>query len=1598
MNSGLNSSSNSGSASSQRNITAPRGSKQSHSLDPRTVYSKVGGASSPNTHFRHHESHINRSPVQSPLPNPGQFASEIPNANLSHSPAKHGARQSVFSSRHTSSLEWQKYIPPLGPNASFDVHNNLRRPKETPTSTTAIETGKNLSRTNRLATQNKAVIDQARRKSAEKLGQKDFNGLKIQGSTKSSGIMGRNTSDLKRRPSMMPVSSKNGHVAVSSHRRVHSNHDNFRALYTAPKGDGPREGMTQVRPAGMSIQSRSIQQSQGNPSRVGAQIIGNSYSIGGRNQQPYGRWTNMNERGQIQVNRGSQDIGVNRNIPPRNGSANVPGGLSASGNSRILPFGSRSIPSGRAPPTSKSLPIDPNKSMTGDFVADTSISPESKSVGTSPKSDAKSVATSGHSRKPSGKHHHKPKYCFKCNQPIIGTLVRAMGHMYHVNCFTCYDCGKPCSDKFFAEEIEIPVEGKSGTKKKIEVPLCEYDYFRRIHLICFNCNKAIRGSYITAVGRKYHPEHFYCEICHKVFQTEDYYEHDGKIYCHYHYSKLYSAHCEACKSAILKQYVEMHRGGSEQQWHPECFMIHKFWGVDVTLDCIGLNERTYRALISVETPEQLAKVDETVISPEILFESERKLEQMTMSIWLTLSEFEESCAACISDMLHAATVSNKHQGLLASGRLVLKIECLFKGIDVLNAYARGCHLQIDYESEKYRNMPHLMKEPRNMSSKLMSYLTFLRDSTQEKVSTSKYSRELLSLISMLAHYIKLISRNSLMHALEFNRLTQSTVATDKYLREISNHSSVPEDVLPLIKVTPRCKGQCSSCGKSIEGRCYKFDDLRWHPECLQCGKCGRHLGDKDSNRVDKGEDDGQGKNSSTRSSSPLLINEISYNRRLHTVLCEGCGAQDVNAVGGFTEVTRYDQLVYLLKIALVRSRHAMQKRGLIEGSVNSPSLPISPLLRSNDRYSRQVSDITRMRSQRQNRKVGTARNEIRKSIIVEAPEASIAGIGSDESDEETGDTEDDDSRVKEDLSMKENEADDTNDVGVWSPSLDQNRKTSDSSTSLQNMLAKHRGSRSLSMRSVSSLSGLHSPRFLHKSRSLGRRGSKRLRIQDIPMESESTDLNLDATSNLLKNEKGLTLDDIPRIVSSEQAREYRPNAFRFQKRTYESTTSNLPVPKPVRKRLSQQGKHRNVSKVDVEGPKDSDVKQATPDTENVPLPTEGVATTSSKLVNSKVTTHSTESIEKRPENGAFRAGTGATAATGATTSTGISSGSNTSGSIDSMQMRYSELTEKQHEYMRHISAFALHVLMGDQLSLDDCISFIDVHRSTSFWGKIFGGSRKNNYSNVHKIFGEPLEAVSAKYGVDSDLGVGPEKLRIPTLVDETINAMHTKDLSAEGVFRLNGNIRRLKKLIKQINANPNEVPDLYSENPIQLAALLKRFARELPDPLLTFKLYDLFILSQKYIEEPKKRIRILRLAYGMLPKVHRDLTEVLLAFLNWVATFCRIDEETGSKMDIHNLATVLTPNILYAKPKDTGKKPNSADLIPNGENHFLAIEVVNTLIEDHDELSIVPADLLALYKTAGLDKPDIKQMLTTKEIMAKCQAVFDRNPHILEIE
>lgn len=141
---------------------------------------------------------------------------------------------------------------------------------------------------------------------------------------------------------------------------------------------------------------------------------------------------------------------------------------------------------------------------------------------------------------------------------------------------------------------------------------------------------------------------------------------------------------------------------------------------------------------------------------------------------------------------------------------------------------------------------------------------------------------------------------------------------------------------------------------------------------------------------------------------------------------------------------------------------------------------------------------------------------------------------------------------------------------------------------------------------------------------------------------------------------------------------------------------------------------------------------------------------------------------------------------------------------------------------------------------------------------------------------------------------------------------------------------------------------------------------------------------------PQRR-HLFHLIICMLPKAHRDTMEVLFAFLNWAASFSQMDDETGNKMDIQNLARVITPGVLscdQSKPPSATPGPvntGGSGFAPVDEG-LLAIEVVTTLIESVDTMCEVPREIQTMLTNLP-PSPQNAGEVPSKELLKRCEQI-----------
>ncbi|XP_028267988.1 rho GTPase-activating protein 17b isoform X2 [Parambassis ranga] len=135
-------------------------------------------------------------------------------------------------------------------------------------------------------------------------------------------------------------------------------------------------------------------------------------------------------------------------------------------------------------------------------------------------------------------------------------------------------------------------------------------------------------------------------------------------------------------------------------------------------------------------------------------------------------------------------------------------------------------------------------------------------------------------------------------------------------------------------------------------------------------------------------------------------------------------------------------------------------------------------------------------------------------------------------------------------------------------------------------------------------------------------------------------------------------------------------------------------------------------------------------------------------------------------------------------------------------------------------------------------------------------------------------------------------------------------MKEEGLFRIAAGASKLKKLKAALDCSTSQLEDFYSD-PHAVAGALKSYLRELPEPLMTFGLYDEWLQASN-VSDPDKRLQALWVTCDRLPKTHKSNLRYLVKFLAKLA-----QDSDVNKMTPSNIAIVLGPNLLWAKAEGT---------------------------------------------------------------------------------
>ncbi|XP_076859560.1 uncharacterized protein pxnb isoform X2 [Brachyhypopomus gauderio] len=151
-------------------------------------------------------------------------------------------------------------------------------------------------------------------------------------------------------------------------------------------------------------------------------------------------------------------------------------------------------------------------------------------------------------------HHLFSPRCYYCNGPILDKVVTALDRTWHPEHFFCAQCGA-----FFGPEGFHEKDGKA---------YCRKDYFDLFAPKCGGCARAILENYISALNSLWHPECFVCRECFTPFVNGSFFEHDGQPYCEVHYHERRGSLCSGCQKPITGRCIT----AMGKKFHPEHFV------------------------------------------------------------------------------------------------------------------------------------------------------------------------------------------------------------------------------------------------------------------------------------------------------------------------------------------------------------------------------------------------------------------------------------------------------------------------------------------------------------------------------------------------------------------------------------------------------------------------------------------------------------------------------------------------------------------------------------------------------------------------------------------------------------------------------------------------------------------------------------------------------------------------------------------------------------------------------------------------------------------------------------------------------------------
>ncbi|TTL72953.1 GEM-interacting protein [Bagarius yarrelli] len=238
---------------------------------------------------------------------------------------------------------------------------------------------------------------------------------------------------------------------------------------------------------------------------------------------------------------------------------------------------------------------------------------------------------------------------------------------------------------------------------------------------------------------------------------------------------------------------------------------------------------------------------------------------------------------------------------------------------------------------------------------------------------------------------------------------------------------------------------------------------------------------------------------------------------------------------------------------------------------------------------------------------------------------------------------------------------------------------------------------------------------------------------------------------------------------------------------------------------------------------------------------------------------------------------------------------------------------------------------------------------------------------LHRIECERRRGVL--FGVEFSLLPREQPQDIPFLVQRCTEEIESRALNVQGVYRVSGSKPRILKLCHAFETQKDQV-DLSDLSPHDITSTLKLFFKDLPEPLLTFDLYNDFSTGKEIQglterEHSDENAQIVETTVSSLKQILVRLPPCNYSTLQYImAHLYRISECEENKMSSGNLGIVFGPTLL--RPLVSG----DVSMVALLESSYQAL-LVEFMISHYDQIFCpAPGNPLTAAHTSSPPEPD----------------------------